>query len=176
MVEKKWYVVHVLSGQEKKALGSLEKRIKAEGMEEKILQVLIPTENVSEVKSGKRRITPRKFFPGYMLVNMEMDENTYYVVKNSPAVLGFIGSGTPVPLQEHEINDILDQIEEKKEKVKPKIDFEKGEAVKIKDGPFVSLDGIIEDIDPDRGKLRVMVTIFGRATPVELEYWQVEKE
>ncbi len=176
MGEKKWYVVHVLSGHEKKVQESLEKRIKTEGMTEKISTVLIPTEKVSEVKSGKKTIVARKFFPGYILVNMEMDENTYYVVKDTPGIIGFIGSGTPVPLHEDEINDIIAQIEAKKEKVKPKVDFEKGEAVKIKDGPFVSLDGIVEDIDPDRGKLKIMVTIFGRATPVELEYWQVEKE
>lgn len=171
----KWYVVHTLSGQEQKVKEQLERRVAMETLQEKISSVLIPIENVSEVRAGKKKITKRKFFPGYILVEMELSEESWYLVKNTPGVIGFVGAGSPVPLQESEIQNILLQIEEKKEKVKPKVVFEKGEIVKVNDGPFVNFTGSVEELDPDRGKLKVSVTIFGRATPVELEYWQVER-
>jgi len=170
-----WYVVHTLSGQEEKVKKSLEYKIKMEEMGEKIIQVLIPTENVSEVKDGKKRITERKFFPGYILVEMEMDDDVWYFIKNINGIIGFVGGGKPVPLIDEEVENIKLQIEDRKRSIKPKIAFEKGEVVKIKEGPFVNFSGMIEEIEPDRGKLRVMITIFGRATPLELEYSQVER-
>jgi len=175
-IEKKWYVVHTLSGQEYKTKEMLENNIKTQNMQELIPQVLIPTENVSEVKAGKKSISTRKFFPGYMLVNMAFSEETWLLVKQTPGVIGFVGSGTPVPLREDEIKEILEQIEAKKEKVKPKVSFEKGEVVNVTDGPFLNFNGTIDEIYPEKGKLKVLVQIFGRTTPVELEYWQVERE
>lgn len=175
-IEKKWYVVHTLSGQEYKVKEILENNVKDQNMQELIPQVLIPTENVSEVKAGKKSISTRKFFPGYILVNMAFTEETWLLVKQTPGVIGFVGSGAPVPLREDEIKEILEQIEAKKEKVKPKVIFEKGEIIKITDGPFLNFNGTIDEVYPDKGKLKVMVQIFGRTTPVELEYWQVERE
>lgn len=174
--ENNWYVVHTLSGQEYKVKEALESKIKVGEMEELISQVLIPSERVAEVKGGKKTITARKFFPGYLLVEMILTDETYYFIRHTPGVIGFIGSGSPIPLLEHEIRDILDQIEAKKEKVKPKILFEIGETVKVTDGPFVNFNAVVDEINPERGKLKALVSIFGRATPVELEYWQVEKE
>ena len=174
--EKKWYVVHTLSGQEYRVKDMLTNTIETENVKDLIFEILIPTENVSEVKAGKKRITTRKFFPGYILVNMVFSENTWGIVKSVPGVIGFVGSGSPVPLKEDEIGSILQQIEDKKEKVKPKVIFEKGETVKVTDGPFVNFAGVVDEIFPDKGKLKVMLSIFGRTTPVELEYWQVERE
>jgi transcriptional antiterminator NusG len=173
--ERKWYVVHTLSGQEYKVKEMLESRIKSHEMEDLVFQVLIPSEKVAEVKAGKKTITARKFFPGYLLVEMIRTDESYYLVRQTPGVIGFIGSGAPIPLQEHEIQDVLSQIEVKKEKVKPKILFDLGETVKVTDGPFINFNGVIDEVNPDRGKLKVLVSIFGRSTPVELEYWQVEK-
>lgn len=171
----RWYVVHTLSGQEQKVKEQLEKKVAMENMKEQISSVLVPIENVAEVRNGKKKIMKRKFFPGYILVEMAMNDDSWYLIKNTAGVIGFVGAGTPVPLQDAEVENILRQIDEKKEKVKPKVSFEKGETVKVNDGPFVNFSGSVEELDPDRGKLKVMVTIFGRATPVELEYWQVEK-
>jgi transcriptional antiterminator NusG len=174
-MNKGWYVVHTLSGQEQKVKETLEGRIVSDGFQDKIFQVLVPTESVSEVKSGKKRVIERKIFPGYILVEMELDDSTWYFIKDLPGVIGFIGSGKPMPLLDEEVQEILEQLEKKKEKVKPKVLFEKGEMIKINDGPFVNFNGIIDEVDPNRGKLKVMVSIFGRSTPVELEYWQVER-
>jgi transcriptional antiterminator NusG len=171
----KWYVVHTLSGQEQKVKEQLDRKVAMENMQEQIASVLVPIENVAEVRNGKKKIMKRKFFPGYILVEMAMNDDSWYLIKNTAGVIGFVGAGTPVPLQDAEVENILRQIDEKKEKVKPKVSFEKGETVKVNDGPFVNFSGSVEELDPDRGKLKVMVTIFGRATPVELEYWQVEK-
>ncbi|MEW6534926.1 MAG: transcription termination/antitermination protein NusG [Candidatus Auribacterota bacterium] len=170
-----WYVVHTLSGQEAKVKESMENKIRIEEMGDKIDAILIPSENVSEVKSGKKRISERKFFPGYILVHMELDDDTWYFVKNINGIIGFIGGGKPVPLVQGEVDSIVRQMEDRQKSVRPKIKFEKGETVKIKEGPFVNFSGVIEDIMPERGKLRVMITIFGRATPLELEYSQVER-
>jgi transcriptional antiterminator NusG len=175
MPARKWYVVHTLSGQEYKVKEMLESRIKSHEMEALIFQVLIPSEKVAEVKGGKKTISARKFFPGYLLVEMVRTDETYYLVRQTPGVIGFIGSGSPIPLREHEIKDVLSQIEVKREKVKPKVLFEIGETVKVTDGPFINFNGTIDEVNPDRGKLKVLVAIFGRSTPVELEYWQVEK-
>lgn len=172
---KKWYVVHTMSGQERKVKANLEARIEAEEMVEFISRVLIPTENVSEVKGGKKRISTRLFYPGYILVEMEMSDRTWHFVRQTGGVLGFLGDKEPIPLLESEVQEVLNQIEDKKEKVKPKVMFDVGETVKVTDGPFVNFSGVIDEINPEKGKLMVMVAIFGRSTPLELEYWQVER-
>ena len=181
-MEKQWFVLHTLSGQEMKVKESIERRIKQEEMQDYIDQVLIPTEKVSEVKQGRKTTTTRKFYPGYVLVHMclyndqrGLMEKTWYFTQQTPGIIGFVGGERPVPLRPEEVENILRQIEEKKEKVKPKIVFEPGETVKINDGPFLNFNGVIEEVDPDRGKLKVSVSIFGRTAPVELEYWQVER-
>ncbi len=180
---KEWFVLQTLSGQENKAKENMERRLKLEEMEDLVEEILIPTEKVSEVKQGKKTTTTRKFFPGYLLMNIELYdderklvEKSWYFAQATPGIIGFVGGDRPVPLKQSEVDTILNQIEEKKEKVKPKISFEPGETVKITDGPFVSFSGVIEEIDPERGKLKVSVSIFGRSAPVELEYWQVERE
>ncbi len=178
-----WYVVHVLSGQENKVRENILKRIKTEEMGDLVYEVLVPTERVSEIKKGKKSETTRKFFPGYLIVNMHLlDENnqlvgrTWYFIRDTPGVIGFAGTkDKPIPMRQSEVDSMLAQMKEREEKVKPKVSFEVGESVKVADGPFQNQTGIVEEIDPERGKLRVSVTIFGRATPVELEYWQVER-
>ena len=178
-----WYVVHVLSGQEQKVHDNLVKRIKTEEMSELVFEVLVPTERVSEIKRGKKTETTRKFFPGYLIVNMHLlDENnqlmdrTWYFVRETPGVIGFAGTkDRPIPMRDSEVQSMLSQVREREDKVKPKVSFEVGETVKVADGPFQNQSGVVEEIDPDRGKLLVSVSIFGRSTPVELEYWQVER-
>lgn len=173
---KNWYVVHTQTGSEEKVKSALEKRIAQDAMQDLVTKVIIPTEQISEVRSGKKRISQRKFFPGYLLVEMELDEKTYLFIKGVPGVTGFIGLGKrPMPLPQTEVDNILKRTEETQVKPSPKIIFEKGEQVRVKDGPFVNFNGAIEEIHPEKGKLKVSVSIFGRATPVELEYWQVEK-
>ncbi|HMP75662.1 MAG TPA: transcription termination/antitermination protein NusG [Kiritimatiellia bacterium] len=181
-MEKQWFVLHTLSGQEGKVKESIERRLKMEEMQDYIEEVLIPTEKVSETKRGKKSTTTRKFYPGYVLIhihlydaNKQLVEKSWYFIQNTPGIIGFIGGERPVPLREEEVSSILNQIEEKKDKVKPKVSFEAGETVKINDGPFLNFNGVIEEIDPERGKLKVSVSIFGRSAPVELEYWQVER-
>ena len=178
-----WYVVHVLSGQENKVRDNIEKRIKKEEMTDVVFEVLVPTERVSEINRGKKSETTRKFFPGYLIVNMHLldEENqlvgrTWYFIRETPGVIGFAGTkDRPIPMRQSEVDNMLAQMREREEKVKPKVSFEVGETVKVADGPFQNQSGIVEEIDPERGKLRVSVTIVGRATPVELEYWQVER-
>ena len=172
----KWYVLHTQTGVEAKVKSSLESRADTAGMRSHIQQILIPTEKVSEVKEGKKRISERKFFPGYILIQMELTDDSWYLVKNTPGISGFVGSGkTPIPLSENEVDQIIQQQEEKTNKPKPKVDFTAGESVRVKEGAFANFNGTIEEVNPNRGKLKVMVAIFGRSTPVELEYWQVEK-
>src|SRR5882724_2408484 len=180
--EFQWFVLHTLSGQEQKVKDSIEKRLKIEEMSDLIKEVLIPTEKVAEVKKGKKTTSTRKFYPGYILVHMRLlDEKNqlldrpWYFVQETPGIIGFIGGARPVPLKPDEVDSILAQIEERQEKVAPKVAFETGETVKITDGPFQNFTGVIEEIDPERGKLKISVSIFGRSTPVELEYWQVER-
>jgi transcriptional antiterminator NusG len=173
---KRWYVVHTQTGHEDKVKTLLENRIKAAGAEEGISQILIPKEKVSEVKGGKKKILERKFFPGYILVEMELTDQNWYLVRNTQGITGFIGPGAkPHPLSEAEVASILKQAEESKEKPMPKVIFEKGESVKIIEGPFTNFNGDIEEVYPTKGKIKVLVSIFGRSTPVDLEYWQVEK-
>jgi len=179
-----WYVVHVLSGQENKVRNNIARRVESEEMGDLVFEVLVPTERVSEVKKGKKTETKRKFFPGYIIVNMHLlDEEgrlvdrTWYFVQETHGVIGFAGTkDKPIPMRPREVDSMLMQIKEREESVKPKIAFEVGETVKVADGPFQSQPGVIEEIDTEKGKLLVSVTVFGRPTPVELEYWQVEKE
>jgi transcriptional antiterminator NusG len=175
-MERKWYAIHTLTGCEQKVVTSLRSRAETASLTDRIGQILIPTEKVSEVKDGKKKISERKFFPGYILVEMEMTDESWYLVKNTPGVTGFVGSGNkPLPLPESEIKNIIDQQVEKATKPKPKVDFQVGESVRVREGAFANFNGTIDELNPNKGKLRVMVKIFGRATPVELEYWQVEK-
>ena len=176
-MDKRWYVIHTLTGQEEKVRSSLQKLADAaaEG-NGPIQQVLVPMEKVSEVKAGKKKISERRVFPGYVLVQMMLTDETWYQVKNTPGVSGFVGQGIkPVPLADEEVDQILQAAQEKMEKPTPKVIFDKGEGVRINEGPFNNFNGVVEEVNPEKGRLKVMVTIFGRATPVELEYWQVEK-
>ncbi|MDD5594624.1 MAG: transcription termination/antitermination protein NusG [Candidatus Omnitrophica bacterium] len=173
---KNWYVVHTQTGAEDKVKTLLESRVTSQGLNETISQVVIPTEQVSEVRSGKKRISQRKFFPGYLIVEMELNEQTYLLIKTTPGVTGFIGLGKkPMALPQAEVDNILKRTEDTQAKPSPKTIFEKGEQVRVTEGPFVNFNGTIEEIHPEKGKLKVSVSIFGRSTPVELEYWQVEK-
>jgi len=173
---KSWYVIHTQAGHENRVKTALLRRAVAKGFKEAIDQVLISTEKVSEIRQGKKTITQRKFFPGYILVEMELTDETWYLVKSIPGVTGFVGSGNrPIALKGSEIETILKQTEEKKDKPQPKVVFERGEGVRVKEGPFTNFNGTIEEVHPGKGRLKVMVSIFGRATPLELEYWQVEK-
>ena len=172
----KWYIIHTYSGFEKKVRESLESRIIAFGLQEKIGKVLIPTEPVTEVRAGKKYTVERMFYPGYVLVQMDMDDHVWHVVKSTPRVTGFVGTGQqPTPLSEEEVNQIVYRVNVGKDKPKIKVKFEKSETVRITDGPFANFNGIVDEVNEDRETLKVMVTIFGRATPVELEFGQVEK-
>jgi transcriptional antiterminator NusG len=154
----------------------LEKRIAQTGLQDFIPSIVIPTEQVSEVRSGKKKISQRKFFPGYLLLEMELNEQTYLFVKTAPGVTGFIGLGKkPMPLPQAEVDNILKRTKDTAAKPSPKVVFEKGEQVRVTEGPFLNFNGTIEEIHPEKGKIKVSVSIFGRSTPVELEYWQVEK-
>ncbi len=173
---KRWYAIHTQTGCEMRVKQALHTRAQTEGLTDCLGEVLIPTEKVIEVKDGKKKITERKFFPGYVLVQIEMNERTWYLIKNTPGVSGFVGSGQkPLPLDEEDVKRIVRTQDEQLTKPKPKVEFQTGENVRVKEGAFTNFDGTIDEVNPNKGKLKVMVTIFGRATPVELEYWQVEK-
>lgn len=173
---KKWYIIHTYSGFEHKVAESLRTRSEAFGFADKIGQVLIPTEEVVELRNGKKVTSKRLVYPGYVLVEMEMNDALWHEVKNTPRVTGFVGGGnSPVPLSADEVNSILYRQASSAERPRPKMTFEKNDAVRIVDGPFANFSGKVDEVNPERGTLRVMVTIFGRATPVELEFLQVEK-
>lgn len=175
--ELKWYIVHTYSGFEEKVQQNLRQRADALGMGDAIGDIRIPKEIVIEMRGGKRKETERKFFPGYILVEMVMSNDAWHVVRNTPKVTGFVGAGKkPLPLSDEEVEQILNQVVSAQEKPKPKYIFEKGELVKITDGPFNNFTGVVEEVNVDRSTLKVMVTIFGRQTPVELEFLQVQKE
>jgi transcriptional antiterminator NusG len=176
-MSKKWYVVHAYSGFEKSVARNLKERIERAGMQDSFGQILVPVEEVVEMKSGQKNISERKFFPGYVLVEMEMTDDTWHLVKNTAKVTGFVGGTAtkPTPISEKEVQNILHQIQEGVEKPRPKVLFEIGEAVRVKEGPFADFHGNVEDVNYDKSKLRVLVTIFGRSTPVELDFSQVEK-
>ncbi len=174
--KRNWYIVHTYSGFEERVRETLKQRAEALDMADAFGDIKIPTETIVEYKGGKKREVERKFFPGYILVEMEMSDAAWHVVKNTPKVTGFVGSGKqPTPLSQEEVDQILEQVVTAKEKPKPKYIFEKGEPVKIIDGPFNNFTGVVEEVNLDRNTLKVMVTIFGRATPVELDFIQVQK-
>ena len=173
---KQWYIVHTYSGFEERVKENLTQRIDALGMRDQFGEIKIPTETLIEMKGGKKRQVERKFFPGYILIEMDMTDDAWHLVKNTPKVTGFVGAGKkPTPLSPEEVDSILNQVHEAKEKPKPKHVYEHGEHVRIIDGPFTNFTGVVEDVNLDRNTLRVMVTIFGRSTPVELEFLQVQR-
>jgi len=172
----KWYIIHAYSGFERKVKESLESRVQAFGLQDKIGKVLIPTESVTEVRGGKKYTSERMFYPGYVLVEMDMDDHVWHVVKATPRVTGFVGTGQqPTPLSADEVNHIVYKGADSREKPKLKVKFEKNESVRISEGPFATFTGVVDEVNEDRETLKVMVTIFGRSTPVELEFGQVEK-
>jgi len=181
-MRSQWFVIHTLSGQEQKVKESIEKRLKAEEMGEYIQEVLVPMEKVAEVRSGKKTVTTRKLYPGYVFIHMlllddnqRVVEKPWYFIRETQGIIGFVGGDRPSPTPESDIELIKAQIADTEDRERPKVHFDVGETVKINDGPFLNFGGVIEEIEPERGKLRVTVGIFGRNTPVELEYWQVEK-
>jgi len=172
----KWYGVHTYSGYENKVKLNLEERIRSLGAEDSFGEVLIPSETVVELKNGERKTSTRKFFPGYILVQMDLNNETWHIVKDTPKVTGFVGGGTTPPaIPDEDVAKITSRMEEGVEHPKPKVEFEIGETVRVVDGPFLNFTGVVEDVKPEKGKLKVMVSIFGRVTPVELEFIQVEK-
>ena len=181
-MQSQWFVIHTLSGQEQKVKESIEKRLKAEEMGEFIKEVLVPVEKVVDVRGGKKTVTTRKLHPGYVYIDVVLlDENRrvlekpWYFIQETPGKIGLIGGDRPIPVTPEEMAEIKARISEAEDTERPKVNFETGETVKINDGPFLNFSGVIEEVEPDRGKLKVTVNIFGRNTPVELEYWQVEK-
>ncbi len=177
-MELKWYVVQAYSGHEQNVMRSLKERIERSNLKEQFGEILVPTEEVVEMRDGKKRKSDRKFFPGYVLVQMDMNDATWHLVKEAPRVLGFIGGTTdrPVPISAAEANSILQRVEDGADKPRPKILFEPGEVVRVNDGPFTDFNGVVEEVNYEKSRLRVSVLIFGRSTPVELEFTQVEKE
>jgi transcriptional antiterminator NusG len=175
-MDKQWYVIHTYSGHENKVKASLEERLNAMGLRDHVGQILVPMEDVVEIKGGKRKISSRKFFPGYLLIEAEMSDDIWYVIKDTPKVTGFLGGvKDPTPLSEEEIMQIQGHIHGEAAEPKPKISFDVGENIRVIDGPFTNFTGVIREVNPERGKLKVMVSIFGRSTPVELEFLQVER-
>lgn len=177
-MELKWYVVQAYSGHEQNVMRSLKERIERSDLKDQFGDILVPTEEVVEMRDGKKRKSDRKFFPGYVLVQMDMNDATWHLVKEAPRVLGFIGGTTdrPVPISAAEANSILQRVEDGADKPRPKILFEPGEVVRVNDGPFTDFNGVVEEVNYEKSRLRVSVLIFGRSTPVELEFTQVEKE
>ena len=176
MSDKKWYVVHTQTGSEEKAKAGLESKLQTTALKDFVSEIVVPTEQVSEIRGGKKRITERKFFPGYILIRMDMNKESWYLVKTTPGVTGFIGPGRkPAAISDDEVQSILRRTVDTETKPTPKIIFEIGESIRIGQGPFANFNGQVMELYPERGKLKVSVSIFGRATLVELEYWQVEK-
>lgn len=175
-VTKSWYIIHSYSGFEKKVAETLRSRAEAAGLQDYFGEIMVPTEDVLEVRQGKKIVTPKLFYPGYVLVEMVMNDDTWHLVRSTPRVTGFVGSGQmPSPLTPEEVDRIVHRVEVAAEHPKPRLKFERGESVKINEGPFKDFTGVVEEINEDRSTLRVMVTIFGRATPVELDFYQVDK-
>jgi len=172
----RWYVIHTYSGFENKVKQSIEQRVAALGMSDAVSQVLIPTETVVELKKGKRREASRKFFPGYVLIRMDMSDDLWYLIKNTPKVTGFVGPGVrPTPIPEEQVKAIIQQVVSGGERPKHRVLFSRGESVRVIDGPFSNFTGVVDEVKPDKGRLKVMVSIFGRPTPVDLEFLQVER-
>lgn len=177
MAAARWYVLHVYSGFENKVAEAIKDKAKKQGLEANVEEILVPTEEVVEVKRGQRKNTERKFFPGYVLAKLDMNDNVWHLIKDTPKVSGFLGGGgnKPLPISEKEAQQILQQVQEGIERPRPSVVYDIGEEVKVTDGPFASFNGVVEEIDEEKAKLKVSVSIFGRSTPVELEYAQVEK-
>ncbi|MBA4501683.1 transcription termination/antitermination protein NusG [Marinobacterium marinum] len=177
MDKKRWYVVHAYSGYEKRVMNTLKERVELHGMQDLFGEVLVPTEEVVEIRDGKKRKSERKFYPGYVLVQMVMNDETWHLVKNTPRVMGFIGgtADKPAPITEKEAQEILQRVESGVDKPRPKTVFEPGEMVRVIDGPFADFNGVVEEVNYEKNRLQVAVLIFGRSTPVELEFTQVEK-
>lgn len=176
-MSKRWYVVHAYSGFEKSVQRALIDRVNRSGMQDSFGQILVPVEEVIEMRGGQKTVTERKFFPGYVLVEMEMNDESWHLVKSTPKVTGFVGgtANKPAPISEKEVEKIMQQMQEGVDKPRPKVLFEVGEMVRVKEGPFTDFNGSVEDVNYEKSKIRVSVTIFGRATPVELDFGQVEK-
>jgi len=176
-MSKRWYVVHAFSGYEKKVQTSLKERVELASMQDKFGEILVPTEEVVEIRAGQKRKSERKFFPGYVLVEMELDDDTWHLVKETPRVMGFIGgkADKPAPITKKEADEILQRMEDSEDKPKPKTLFEPGEMVRVIDGPFNDFNGVVEEVNYEKSRIQVSVLIFGRSTPVELEFGQVEK-
>jgi transcriptional antiterminator NusG len=172
----KWYVLHALSGKEQRVKEALEERIRLHEMGDLIRQVVIPEHTVQEIRGGQKKISTRKFYPGYVLVEAELNDDSWQLIRRTQGIIGFLGGKHPKPLSSKEVADMFEQIEESKEKVAPRVKFEIGDRVKVNEGPFEGYIGSVEKVDEDRGKLDVSLTVFERITPVELEFWQVEKE
>lgn len=173
---KHWYIVHTHTGYEDKVKSTLKERIRSAGLEEYFGEILVPTEQVVEMVKGTRKTSSRKFFPGYILVQMELNDQTWHIVHDTPRITGFVGDNlNPMPLMEEEANKIIGRIKEGATRPKPKVVFEVGDVIRVTDGPFANFQGVIDEVYPDKGRVRVMVSIFGRETPVELEYIQVSK-
>lgn len=182
-MEKQWFVLHTLTGQENKVKKTIEAQVRLQDMQDLIGEVIIPTEKVTDVRKGVKTTVTRKFFPGYVLIHMvlydedrNIDHRAWHFIREIQGVIGFVGGEKPAPMSPRELEDIQSQMEDKQARAKPKVVFEAGETVKITDGPFLNFNGTVDEVDPDRGKLKVSVAIFGRSAPVELEYWQVEKD
>ena len=174
--DKRWYIVHAYSNFEKKVAESIREQAKQRGLEELFEQVLVPTEKVTEVRRGRKIDAERKFFPGYVLVKMDLTDEAYHLIKNTPKVTGFLGADNkPMPISDSEASRIIHQVQEGIERPKPSVSFEVGEQVRVSDGPFTSFNGVVEEVDEEKSRIKVAVSIFGRATPVELEYSLVEK-
>jgi transcriptional antiterminator NusG len=174
---KNWYVIHTYSGFEGRVKATIEEKANSLGMKDKIGQVLIPTENVIEIREGKKRVATKKFFPGYVLVEMEFSDDTWQLIKNTPKVTGFVGGGEkPAPLSQEEIETLLKQIDTGAAPSREKVQFQKGDSVRIIDGPFLGFNGVVDEVNPDQSRIKVLVSIFGRATPVELGFLQVESQ
>ena len=172
----RWYIVHAYSNFEKKVKEAIEREAALKGLDHLVEQVVVPTETVTEVRRGKKVESERRFFPGYVMVRMELTDDLFHLIKNTPKVTGFLGSDQkPLPIPDHEADGIINQVEEGVERPKPSITFEIGEKVRVSDGPFASFEGFVQDVEDERARLKVEVSIFGRATPVDLEYGQVEK-
>ena len=172
---RRWYVVRVQSGRENTVQTALTRRLKVAGRQDAVPRVLVPVETITEVKGGKKRVTRRKIYPGYVMAEMELSDEVWFLIRETPGIGDFVGShGRPVPMEPHEVDRILGDMERQEEKPRLKIEFEPGDSVKIKEGPFENFDGVVEEVVPTKGIVKVIVTIFGRATEVELEYWQVE--